>query len=82
MNELTPSQLEQLDDIFTYHPATDAQKAQYDAINTAAKAFAKVILEQCPRSADRSTAFRLVRETRMWANASVACNGRAMPDGC
>lgn len=64
-----------LDNWFTYHAPTAAQIPKYDAINAAAKAFAKVILANTPASADQSAAIRLVREARMTANAAIACAG-------
>ncbi len=82
MRKLNEEQSKQLDDIFTYHPATDEDLEAYAAINTASKVLARTILEHCPGSADRTAAVRLVREARMTANASVACKGRSMPDGC
>lgn len=65
-----------IDFLFTYHPPEPGDKDRYDKITAAAKAFAIVILETCPASADRSDAIRKVREARMTANASIACKGR------
>lgn len=65
MNEL-------LDDLFTYHPPTEEQRAKYDRINEAAKNFAKVVLTECPNNPDRTAAVRQIREARMVANASIA----------
>lgn len=63
-----------LDNWFTYHRPTAEQLPKFDAINVAAKALAKVILENTPPSADQSAAIRLVREARMTANAAIACD--------
>lgn len=82
MNQLDEAQLKQLDDLFTYHAPGEVDLWAYAAINAASKALARTILEYCPRSADRTAAVRLVREARMTANASIACKGRALPDGC
>lgn len=68
-NKLT---LENLDDAFTYHRPTDAQVPKYEAINLAAKAFAKTVLENAPDCADRSSALRLVNQARMEANSAIA----------
>lgn len=65
--------LENLDELFTYHPPTPATIPKFNAINEASKALAKVILETCPDCADRSAAIRLVVNARMTANASIAC---------
>lgn len=65
-----------LTDMFTYHPPTPDQLPKYAAINEAAKAFAQAVLNNTPPSADQSHAIRLIRDSRMWANAAVALNGR------
>lgn len=64
-----------LNNAFTYHAPTPEQFKQYDAINAAAKAFADVVLTECPDSGDRTAAIRLIREARMTANAAIATNG-------
>ena len=61
-----------LDDLFTYHPPTAEQAAKYEQINTAAKAFARVVLTVCPAGPDTTSAIRQIREARMTANASIA----------
>lgn len=61
-----------LDDLFTYHKATSEQVEKYERINEAAKAFARVILAECPNNPDRSAAIRKVREARMTANSAIA----------
>lgn len=65
-----------IDFLFIYHPPSEGDKERYEKITAAAKAFALVILETCPPSADRSDAIRKVREARMTANASIACKGK------
>ena len=66
---------EQLNDIFTYHN-DPAKKPNYKAINEAAKNLFRVIRDNCPDSADRSAAFRMIREARMTANAAIALDGK------
>lgn len=61
-----------LEDLFKYHAPTEEQKAKYDKINEAAKAFARVVILECPSTPDRTAAVRLIREARMTANASIA----------
>jgi len=61
---------------FTYHSPTDESIPKYKAIRDAGLAFARVINESCPDSADKSTAIRSAREAVMWANASIACTGK------
>lgn len=70
--ELTNEQIADLDYAYSYHEATPEQREQYKAINQGAKAFEKVVLENCPTSADRTFACRQIRDARMTANRSVA----------
>lgn len=65
---------EQLEDWFTYHPPLDADAVlKYQMIREAGKVLATVIRDSCPNSPDTTTAIRTVRESVMWANASIAC---------
>lgn len=61
----------QIEAWFTYHAPTPEQKLALEGINAAAKAFAYAIDRYCHSGADKSAAFRLVREARMTANASI-----------
>jgi anti-sigma factor RsiW len=65
-----------VDHWFTHHPPTTEQVASYLAVRDAGRALAHAIIDHCPASADRSAAFRKVREAVMTANASIACEGR------
>ena len=67
---------ENVDEIMTYHPPpSEARAAKHKTVNAAAEVFARVLLEQCPECADRSSAIRAVREARMWANSAIALRG-------
>lgn len=70
-NIRTPSE-EDIENLFMYHAPTEEQIPKYKAINDAAKAYAQVILANAPVCADRTSAFRKLRDSRMWANAAVA----------
>lgn len=76
---LTPSEAETLNNHFTYHPASPGQTVKYEAVTTAAKEFARCVLEWCPKSADRTFALRLIQQARMTANQSIALEGQAFP---
>lgn len=76
LNELTDEEKDSLDEAFMYHGPDDVQAAKYQMINTEARKLAELIMLLCPPSADRTTAIRCIRESRMWANASIACNGK------
>jgi len=65
-----------LDNWFTYHPPTEAQKEAYRAIREAAFAFAQTVIDYTPPSADQSAAIRHIREAVMTANAAIACGGQ------
>jgi len=58
---------------FSYHPPQGTQTARYEAIRSVGAHFADLILRICPDTGDRSTAILKLRETVMWANASIAC---------
>lgn len=66
---------ENLDNIFTYHPPVNDDPQRYEAIRTAGKALARVILENTTTCADQQAAIRKVREAVMTANAAVALKG-------
>lgn len=65
-----------IEDIFTYHPPKGDQPEKYTKIREAAKAFARVLVENTPKCADQSAAIRHLREAVMTANAAVALEGR------
>ena len=74
---MAPINLDTVHDAFTYKaPVTPEKQAAYTAITEAGEAFARVILQHAPASADTSTAVRCVREARMWANSAIANDGR------
>lgn len=62
-----------LENWFTYHAPTPDQVDKYSSIRIAAKSFAKIVMDNCPPGADRTTAIRKIREAVMTANASIAC---------
>jgi hypothetical protein len=56
--------------------STPDQLPRYVAIRAAALAFAAVVNEQVPDSADKSAAIRMIRDAALTANAAIACQGR------
>lgn len=64
--------------MFSYHPPNSETIPKYAAINQAAKNFAEVVLQNCPRGADLSATIRLIREARMTANAAIALDGLSL----
>lgn len=64
-----------LDDLFTYHPPTEAQVPKYEEIRTAAKRFAQIVVNNTPVCADQTAAIRKIREAVYTANAAIALEG-------
>ena len=62
-----------LDDIFKAPGPEDLKS--YQAIRSAAKHFAQVVLDNAPPCADQTGAIRKIREAVMTANAAVALRG-------
>jgi hypothetical protein len=68
---------EQLDNWFSYHPPKDEETMRkYEALRAAGRAFAEVIADLTPPSADQTAAIRKVREAVTTANAAIACEGK------
>lgn len=65
-----------IEHVFSYHAPRPEQIPQFNAIRSAAKDFAKVIIDNTPVGADQAAAIRRLREAVMTANASIACDGR------
>lgn len=68
--------LDSLDARFTYHAPTGDQPARYERLRAKALEFAQLIMEDCPSSAERSTALTNLDVVVMFANAAIA---RAQP---
>ena len=62
--------------VFSHHSATPQKLADYDAIHTGAKLFARVILEHVPECNDRLAVLGLLREASMLACAAISLDGR------
>lgn len=67
---------EEIENVFSYHAPKGDQPARYEAIRTAAKEFALVLVANTPKSADQTAAIRKLRECVMTANASIALEVR------
>jgi hypothetical protein len=72
------TETEILAELFSYHPPTPHTLPKFAAINQAAKNFAEVVLQNCPRGSDRSAAIGSIRLARMIANAAIALNGLSL----
>ena len=65
---------ENLDNWFTHHPPRPDQVQRYEEIRAAGKVYAQLICALTPAGAERDKAIEHLRESVMWANASIACN--------
>ena len=59
---------------FTYHPPKKGQPEKYETIRGALLEVARMVVENCPDSRERSLALTKLEEGSMWANASIARN--------
>ena len=75
VGDMTPSTNIDLDWLFSYHAPTPEQLPKYEKLRAAAKAFAAVLLEETPQSADQSSELRHLRLCCFEANASIALEG-------
>lgn len=66
--------LDTVDHVFTYHAPKGNQLERYQRIRDAGRAFAQVLLIECPESAERTLALRDVQRAVMMANAAIAVN--------
>jgi hypothetical protein len=64
--------MQNLESIFSYHAPQGDQIERYQKIREAGLAFAKMLVENTPPSADQSAALRRIREAVWTANASIA----------
>lgn len=67
---------EQIDNWFTYHAPSGPDLEMYNAIRTAGRHLAQVIVQNTPASADSNAALRKLREAVMTANAAIACGAK------
>ncbi len=63
-----------IDNIFTYHTPKGSQQQRYEALREHARKFARLVLESCHDSREKSIALTKIQEAVMWANASIAIN--------
>lgn len=66
--------VEDLPELFTYHPPKGDQAERYGKISAAAQDFARVVLENTPGCADQTVTIRKIIDCRMSANMTIALN--------
>ena len=69
--------IEELNNIFTYHAPVGDQEVRYDIIRSQAKTLAIHIEKWCPRSREKSLAITKLQECVMMANAAIAIHEKA-----
>ncbi len=70
---------ERLENEFTYHPPFGDQPERYKMIRDKAKEMARLIMELCPNSRERSLAMTALEDCVMRANRAIALNEREQP---
>jgi hypothetical protein len=75
--------LDSLESRFTYHRPAGGQPKRYEILRGEALVFARLIVQSCPSSAERSTALTYLDACVMFANAAIARNepAAAEPEG-
>lgn len=73
-NLLTDSEIQSLNNSYTYHSPSGDQPGRYIEIREKAKELATTIMECCPSSRERSVALTNLEQAVMWANKAIACN--------
>jgi hypothetical protein len=63
-----------IDNWFTYHPPTQAQQVRYVTLREQFKLVATLIIDCTPACPDQTAALRMLRETSMAVNQTIACN--------
>ena len=59
-----------IDNLFIYHPPKGDQVERYRIL---LRDTARLIILQCPMGIERDASIEALRQTIMWANASIAC---------
>ena len=63
-----------LDQIFSYHSPFGDQADRYAKLRAAAKAYAELVVELTPASAEQTLAIRDIQRASMMANAAISIN--------
>ena len=66
--------VDELKNVFTYHPPKYGQVRRYMALRDQALEFGYTINIECPESREKSLALTSLQQYIMWANAAIAIN--------
>lgn len=73
MAHSTPATSADIDNRFSYHPATtDETKAKHEQVRELCKSLADELDEMLPPSREKSLAITKLEEAMFWANAGIA----------
>ena len=75
MREASPFDTEYLNNMFIHHPPSGNQDYRYVEIRQKAREMAERISQLCGNNYEGLKAIDRLRESVMWANAGIACNG-------
>jgi hypothetical protein len=62
--------------MFTYHKPSEDQVERMEVLRIHARVLMREVLDSCPDNPERFTAVQKLRETIMWANASIVLDGK------
>jgi hypothetical protein len=68
---------ELLDDLFSSEPTFGEDQLHQQAIRSAARVYAEVIVNHTPPCADQTRAVSYLRQSVMWANSAIALKGKS-----
>lgn len=68
--------LENVSEVVRYHKPVGDQASRHENLSTATEMFITILLQNCPDCADRSTAIRYARTSKMIASAAIALEPR------
>lgn len=64
-----------LENRFSFHPATDETGEQHDVVRSDCRALAHHLNKFLPEGREKSLAITHLEEVMMWSNAAIARNG-------
>lgn len=71
---VTDEEVQKLNNSYMYHAPKNDQPARYIYIRDAAHVFARILMENCPRSRELSIALTDLEKVVTMANKAIACN--------
>lgn len=66
--------IEDLDNRFKFHPATDKTGPQHDDVRGLCRQLALLLNDKLPEGREKAVVFTKLEEVMFWANAAIARN--------